>query len=327
MSVPAGIALAWHKLHRRTRWLASYLGLKLYHFREPPPYIMSSVKTLATLIKERPYVVLVQGTHGPLLLLVLLLKPLLNYTVVMDMHSGFIIPFSWKSFVLTLPFNYLLRWVDLIILHEPSLVSKVAIRARKNRVTILFDPPIACKCTNEAPHHDANAPLRVVFPSGGLSDEPIEELVEAINKSGVNVELVITGPHKPRRIGRAVFTGYLDYTSYLKELCRSSLVLALTKLEHTILGAAWEALYCGKPLILSNTLALRSVFGKVALFASNVKEAVELLKHVAEHRELLAYMAAKANEYVSDIKIAFGKQLKELIKALYVICNRYRDRS
>jgi hypothetical protein len=109
------IAMAWSKVHHRTEWLAELLKLKLIKFEERPPYLRSFKNTIKLLTNSRNDMVLIQGTHGPLALLSTSFQNTSRYISLIDLHSGFIIPSSWKSFILTLPFRNTLNKFDIII--------------------------------------------------------------------------------------------------------------------------------------------------------------------------------------------------------------------
>ena len=315
-----GLALAWHKLHRRTKWLAELLGLKLIHMPEPPPYIRSALRTIGVLC-GKPGLVLVQGTHGPLLFLAASLKRLMGYTLVVDAHSGMFIPFGWKSYLLTLPFRGFLKRADLVILHEPTIAEEAVrgLALGPGKALVLYDPPppgaLGPVGTPEG-GPEGPRPLKLIFPSGGLADEPIRELVEVVNGYGGQVELIITGPHEPRREGKAFFTGYLPYGEYLGLLRSSDAVLALTKLEYTVLGACWEALYYAKPLITSRTKALRRIFGRAAIYIRGPEELPDVLRKLETEPGLLGEKAKLMEELRGKILAEHEHQVRALLSLL-----------
>ena len=93
------------------------------------------------------------------------------------------------------------------------------------------------------------------------ADEPIDALLEAargrpwrsahhlgwLNREvepGPNVEL----------------TGFVADEDYAALLVRADAVVVLTTREDTLLSGAWEAIALGRPLVLSDTAALRGTF-------------------------------------------------------------------
>ena len=298
-SMSRGLAVAWHRTHGRTKWLSTFFKLDNLFLREPPPYLRSVFATLRALLC-RPRVVVVQGTHGPLVMLVALLRRLLGYVLVVDVHSGMFVPFSWKSYLLTLPFNRFLRLADIVVLHDPTIAMYAVKRGilGKEQIVVVYDPPVECSCKKSSPGGDT---FTLVFPSGGLADEPLDRLVEIINKAEAPVRLVITGPHTPRRVGKAIYTGFLPRNKYLETLCNADLVLAFTDLEYTILGAGWEAIYCGKPLITSSTLTLRTAFRDAAIYLHSLEELPGILENLRRDPSILARLMARAESLRKEL--------------------------
>lgn len=306
------IAVSWHKTHRRTRWLSLLFNLDTLFLREPPPYLRSVFITLRALLC-RPRVVVVQGTHGPLVMVVALLRRLLGYVLVVDVHSGMFVPFNWKSYLLTLPFSRFLRLADIVVLHDPVIAMYAVERGilRKEQIMVVYDPPVKCICGKSSHGEDV---LTLVFPSGGLADEPLDRLVEIINGVGAPVRLVITGPHTPRRVGKVIYTGFLPRDEYLETLCNADLVLAFTDLEYTILGAGWEAIYCRKPLITSSTLTLRTAFRDAAIYLRSVEELPGILEKLRRDPSILARLKASAERLRKELMRRQQAQSMELMR-------------
>ena len=309
-----GIALAWRRASKRTKWLASLLRLEEKFFRDPPPYILSLILTLKELLR-RPKVVLIQGTHGPLLLLTVIFRKLLNYTLIVDTHSNMVVPSGLKSYFLTVPFSRFLRLADIVILHDPT-VALYTVKmgyAGTGQVLVVRDPPISCGC-RELGTGDRHGRLSIVFPSGGLPDEPLEELVNTINRlSNLDVVLIITGPHTPSRSGNVLYTGFLPYREYLETLCKSDLVLAITTRPFTILSAALEAVYCDKPLIASSTLTLRVALRDAAIYMASIDELPQILERLTTDREVLDKLRARAAILKGRMMKEQRSQIKELL--------------
>lgn len=173
----AGVCISWRATNRRTNWLAGLFGLDKYFFTEPPPYLRSIISVLWLVLNKHPRIVLIQGTHGPLLFLTLILKAFIRYLLVVDAHSGFITPFSWKSYFLNMPFHRLLRLADIVIFHNYVIAAKSIKEGivGLEQVVIVYDPPINFVCPRKTCEESKR--IRVVLPSGGLSDEPIKDLL------------------------------------------------------------------------------------------------------------------------------------------------------
>jgi glycosyltransferase involved in cell wall biosynthesis len=315
-NIHSGIAIAWSKVHRRTGWLAELLKLRLIRFDERPPYLRSfknTVELFAKLENNKNNIVLIQGTHGPLALLAVLFQNISDYVSLIDLHSGFVVPSSWKSFMLTLPFRNVLNEFDIIIAHNEHIIKLLPKKAQKSSI-VIYDPPIEHLCKDKIQKEE----FRVVFPSGGLPDEPIQEVINEFNKKAKNINaiLYITGPHKPRKIGKVIFTGFLPRNEYLNLLCTADVVLALTSREYTVVGAAWEALYMNIPMILSMTNTLYTIFQKAGIFAKNSDEIVDFILELYENYDKLFKYKEQIKSLCTYYKRIHEKQVAKLIELI-----------
>jgi len=315
-----GLAISWSKTHRRTKWFSKLLKLKLFEFHEGPPYLRSIIGSIKAIIRFKRTILLVQGTHGPLALLALILGKIGGNILIIDLHSGFYVPFTWKNYILTIPFKPFVKFFDIIIVHSDDAREIIGRDALKNNVCIVYDPPIPCNVVKE---RKSSEKITIVFPSGGLADEPINELVREFNKAfkGSNVFLYITGPHSKGRVGNVIFTGYLPYSKYLEFLASSHLVLALTKVEHTILGAAWEAVYCGKPFLISYSKTLYRTFKDVGVFVKDVPDLVRKIIYLTNNPKVLSLLEKDSQKYLKKFKEKHRKQVIRFLTKLTSILN------
>lgn len=122
--------------------------------------------------------------------------------------------------------------------------------------------------------------FHVVYVASFSSDEPIEVVIEAARQAP-DVTVWLTG--KPK--GRAVellrsapanlrLLGFLSRDEYLAALSGADLVVALTTRDHTMQRAAYEAIYLGTPVVVSDWPILRENFSEGALWVENKAEAL-----------------------------------------------------
>jgi glycosyltransferase involved in cell wall biosynthesis len=116
----------------------------------------------------------------------------------------------------------------------------------------------------------------VLFVCSWAADEPYMEVIEAARLLGPDVDILITGNSRGRehKIGRGlpsnvVLTGFLDDSAYDELLQDSDLVIDLTAREDCLVCGAYEAMAASRPLLLSDTRALRQYFDRGTLFTSN----------------------------------------------------------
>jgi glycosyltransferase involved in cell wall biosynthesis len=127
-------------------------------------------------------------------------------------------------------------------------------------------------------------------------DEPFAAVVEAARRLDPSICFYITGrvsKAPPELVARApdnvVFTDFLDEVDYVSLLGSCDVVMDLTLMEDCLVCGAYEALSLGKPMILSNTAALRDYFSQGVIYTANDPEAlVRAVREALERREQLA---------------------------------------
>jgi glycosyltransferase involved in cell wall biosynthesis len=106
-------------------------------------------------------------------------------------------------------------------------------------------------------------------------DEPVEAMFNAA-RALPDVQFVMTGNPKALRPeqkadvpANVVLTGFLPDADYAGLLTTADAVMALTTRDHTMLRAAYEAIYQGTPVIVSDWPLLRSAFDEGAVHVEN----------------------------------------------------------
>jgi glycosyltransferase involved in cell wall biosynthesis len=120
-------------------------------------------------------------------------------------------------------------------------------------------------------------------------DEPIVEILEAARRLP-DVQFHITGNPGRRdpRLATIVqpnvrLTGFLSDGAYGSLIGHADGVLTLTTRDHTMLRGAWEAVYQGTPVIVSNWPVLREAFDEGAIHVDN--SAGDIVRAVRELRQ------------------------------------------
>jgi len=261
------VVVAWRKLSRRSQLISKALNAEIWFFRDEIPYVRASLDTLFALIKKRPYTIIVQLPQGPLLFEALLLKLWKKCNVVADVHTGFLVATDWKGLLLNAPFIRFLRRVDLILVHNDLMLDLIP-KDLRAKTLVVFDPwHLICE-----EKHEAEQGNYIVFPASFASDEPLEEVISSINSSNLDVKMYVTGNwgRRPEIIkyasDKVIFTGYLRDDDYHRLLLNAKAIITGTKREYTSLMSAWEAVAYAKPLALSKTKTLESLFMGYATF-------------------------------------------------------------
>jgi hypothetical protein len=104
-----------------------------------------------------------------------------------------------------------------------------------------------------------------------------------------------------------IFTGYLKDSDYYKLLLNARAVVTGTKREYTSLMSAWEAIAYTKPLALTKTKTLESVFKDYAVFydwrdSRSIVDAVKTVLNSKPNLEARERLKTKALKGVNMLK-------------------------
>lgn len=262
------IWIAWEK-QRRTLELSDALGIPLYIisykgialFR----YIISSLRTLLILLKEKPKLLIIQNPSIVLAVLTCLFKYCFNYRLVVDRHSNFRLgktQYNLVDKVFFLMSDFSIKKADLTIITNENLRKHIESKGGKG-----FVLPDKLPTPRVAITHNSRRSNIVTFICTYSSDEPYEEVISAASLLDKNIKVHITGNSKkadpkvfkglPENV---VITGFISDEEYDELLQKSDIIMDFTKLENCMVCGAYEAVAMGKPLITSNTNVLRDYF-------------------------------------------------------------------
>lgn len=170
------------------------------------------------------------------------------------------------------------------------------------------------------PKESTNDIFKVLFVGNFASDEPIDQLITAARLLP-EVDFSIAGDIKrmPQHLAdqkpsNVSFIGYLRGSDYQRALAESDVVIALTTESTSVMRAAYEAIYALRPLISSDTEAMKELFPE-AIFVENKSEhiAAGIRKAREKHQRLLMQTKAafdlqteRWNEQLSRIEQVLG---------------------
>jgi hypothetical protein len=254
-------------------------------------HLWQAVVTLAVLASRRPPVVYVMAPPAGLVLVGLLWCRLTRSRLVVDCHSGAVLgrPLSAR----------LAEHADLVLVTLPQLTAQFS----KAPAIAIHSPPSEAE---PAPRHD-----EIVFPASWFSDEPLDELLDAA-RALPDQRFAITGrpPADLRPPANVRLTGFLTRSDYLSLLAGAPLVLALTTREDTMQQAAYEAVAAGRPVVASDTRALRSYLGEGAVYARDLAAAVrEGLQRLPELERTILRVR-------EEQRVAFDEAMAEIERVL-----------
>ncbi|MBN2569699.1 MAG: hypothetical protein JXB42_09755 [Deltaproteobacteria bacterium] len=314
-----GIWVTWER-QRRNIGISSALQWPLYEMIDGSPrllrYARLAVKTIRILIHEKPTVVCFQNPSIILALLGIICKRILGYRCIVDAHNSGLIPLEGRSKVLLKVTRWIQRWADLTIVTNEEM--KAMVEANDGKAVILPDrlpevPPLELAVTRGG--------SVVTYICTFSEDEPYEEVIKAAGLLDENIIVYITGNHRGKidmgsLPSNVELTGFIDETAYWSLLAASDAVMVLTLREGCLVCGAYETVALGRPLILSDTKALRSYFNRGCIYvkpdsrsiARGIREALQRKEDLRSGvRELSGIINREWKNIFSVVQEEIGK--------------------
>jgi glycosyltransferase involved in cell wall biosynthesis len=303
--------ISWDS-HRRTMQLANALGVPVRLIRRGRfrgvQRLSALLRSVLYLFRTRARVVIVPNPSLALAVTTCVIKRFKGYRVIQDLHSYFYqtlaTPRSLHDRVYARLSRYCLRQADLTIVTNEFLREMIG---RLGARAVVLQDRIPDLASSEA------MPLagrwNAVFVCTYSEDEPIDEVLKVGALVSEGTHIYVTG-RLPRIAARWTIprnvhlTGYLTDAEYTRLLSSADIVLALTTRDHTLLCAAYEAVALGKPLVMSDTPALREYFTKGVVYTRNDGRA--LTAAVEEAIRRLAALRADVCQLKDDLARPWG---------------------
>ncbi len=306
MGRPAVGFVAWSRVSGREVEIAEALGGQARCFypwwlgrraSTPLRYAVSAFGTIAYLARHRPRAVI--ATNPPIFpgLLALAYGRLAGAPVLLDSHPS---AFGRKGDRLSarlLPLHaWLTRQVTATLVTTQDWVGQVSAWGGSGQ--IVHEAPSGWSQTR--PRALPARPV-VLFAGVFAADEPVAELMEAARRLPA-VELQVTGdlrrcPPALRAVApeNVTFLGFLAGPEYRQAVERADVVLALTTEPTSVMRAAYEAVYAGRPLVVSDWPVLEALFPH-AVHVGNHADGIAagLSEALRRHAELVAACPAAA---------------------------------
>jgi glycosyltransferase involved in cell wall biosynthesis len=167
------------------------------------------------------------------------------------------------------------------------------VRQAGGRATLVPDVPVRFRAIQRL---ERTSEFLVAVVCSFNYDEPVAEMLTAA-RAMPDVKFMITG--NPKHLAaelkqdlpvNVTLTGFLPDAAYGGLLTSSDVVMTLTTRDHTMLRAAYEAIYQGTPVIVSDFPLLRSSFDQGALHVNNsASEIIDAIRRM--HKEHDAFRA------------------------------------
>lgn len=315
--------LAWGAVRGRSQEIARALGGEAVSLYAPGsgrrPHVAWRYLhcTLATVwrLRRRPAFVIV--TSPPVIAgaVALACGRLLGFPVALDSHPG---AFGAQGDELSRRLQPLQR-----ALVRRAAFTMVAAEAWADIVAAWGGRPVV---THEAPMLEplpAAAPgerLRVLYVGRFAGDEPVAEVVRAAHLAP-EVDILVTGDLDacPPDLAASApanvtFVGFLDEERYLEALGSCHAVLALTTEPGSVMRAAYEAVYAGRPLVVSGWPIARELFACAVHVDNDAGSIAKGLAEVLDRHDELAAAAPRARRAQLERWNAQERALRGLIR-------------
>ncbi len=298
---PKVIWISWEQ-HRRTRSIVAAMGIPLFEFRSHlgrwlrhPRFFL---RTINTLLRERPDVLIVQNPSVFLTLVAICLRPLFRYRLVVDAHNAGVYACETAHEKYSAIYPFMHRHADLTVVTN-SVLADIVMR-NGGRPIVLIDPLPDFAEINESDAltttgENYSSLARVTYICTFAGDEPFEEVFGAAALLRSEAEVRVTGNVEAHRHtftvdppDNLIFTGFLPDAEFVMLLRESDCIIDLTTLPDCLVCGGYEAAALGVPLVLSDTPANREIFTPGAVLADNHAEdlarAVRMV--LQQHEEL-----------------------------------------
>jgi glycosyltransferase involved in cell wall biosynthesis len=193
--------------------------------------------------------------------------------VVLDAHSAAFMHPRWRWF------QWLQRWMcrraATTLVHNEHIAALVT-RAGAHS-TLVPDVPVVYERSEVFPRPQA---FTVAVVCSFNYDEPLPAIIEAATQLP-DVRFFVTGNPKhldaslkSRLPDNMTLTGFLSDEAYGSLIAGADAVLTLTTRDHTMLRGAYEAIYQGTPVIVSDWPLLKEAFPEGAIHVDNTPPSI-----------------------------------------------------
>jgi glycosyltransferase involved in cell wall biosynthesis len=259
-------------------------------------YVIQFFKTQYVLFTNRPDVVFVMTPPVFAVLSIYFYSFLRSISYIIDAHTAaFLLP-RWKY--LQWLQRFLCRRAITTIVTNEYLADQV--ESGGGHATIIRDVPVIYDITEQ---FFTNDKFSIAVVCSFNYDEPIEEIFEAARQLS-DIQFYMTGnpkdlaPYLASIVPENVtLTGFLSNSAYMSLLTKANAVMTLTTRDHTMLRGAYEAVYHGTPVIISNWQLLKYAFPHGAIHINNSsEEIVKAVRDMQIHHNLYKVDVLKLRE-------------------------------
>jgi hypothetical protein len=318
------IFISWER-HRRTRELCRTFGVELVELTSGAPrivrYPVLLARTAVRLAQARPDVVFIQCPSVLLGVWAGLLKYVFGYALVADLHNEAVEPFNYSFRAYRWLLGWIARRADLSLVTNGPL--KTVIDQRGGSAFVLPDKVPSLEAADPGDEAvDVTATAHVVFVCSYAPDEPYLEVFEAARLLGPGVIVHVTG--NPPAFSPDInlpanlrLTGYLPGRQYEDLLRSAGAIVDLTRMENCLVCGAYEAVAVERPLVTSDTRALRAYFSRGTVYAAHTAES--LAGAITEALREQTRLAAEMRILKMELREEWERQGEALLRRLDLV--------
>lgn len=238
-----------------------------------PKYFGQFLMMTWLLARHRPHAVIIMSPPIVAVFAAVIYQVITRRRFAMDCHTAaFMHPrwrrFQWLQYAIA-------RRACVNIVHNEHLRDLV--ESHGGKTIIVKDVPVLY---GQDEQFDLPDGVNVTAVCSFNADEPIGEILDAARELP-DVQFHLTG--NPKHLSQelidtlpenASLTGFISDSAFGDLLHRSNIVMSLTTRDHTMLRGAWEAIYQGTPVIVSDWPILKEAFPLGAIHVDNTGVAI-----------------------------------------------------
>lgn len=290
---PEAVWITWES-QIRNRSMAQALSIELYESSYSGSrlvrYALEVVRTIHVLVTKRPRVVFSSNPSLVLTLMLLHLRTLLRYRHIVDAHFIGVMAFD-KGWFFQKLLDYCNRRADLTIVTNQKHADHI--RQIGGKPFVCEDPlPLF---PEDVAQIEVGVKGSVFFICSFDQDEPYEDVFKAAKLLvSDGFAIYVSGNYKkvnidPDKYPYVKFLGYVPSKLFYSYVISVDLILDLTSAEDCLVCGAYEAMAAEKPLVTSDTSALRGYFTHGAVYTKHEPEQISsAIRSAYENRIYLA---------------------------------------
>jgi glycosyltransferase involved in cell wall biosynthesis len=211
-------------------------------------------------------------------------------------------------------YRFVLRGAHFCIVTNHRLTLRAA---RFGATTVILPDPLPRL------HVESEASIcagHILAISTWAEDEPLADIVAAAGDLPEGFMLTLTGRprgsvvEQAKAASKVRLSGFVSKQEYVNLLASAQVVVDLTTREDCLVCGGYEALSLGRPLVLSDSLALRELFRGAALYCQNSARAISqtILQACVEQAQL----SERSRERKEQYEIEWDEARRKMLQAV-----------